>query len=166
MRSKVFSQPILGWIFRKARQIEVSDSGKISFDQACSLLHQDQTIVIYPEGRLNPEYRKIKFKSGAVRMSLASGAPIIPLGIYIRSEHIRDLRSFMNGRINQSCWQVSGTCYLRFGTPWKPILNRQRPAEIHQLSQELMNQINSLVDELRKELTCESHTSLNPIPQW
>ena len=133
---------------------------------ACTLLRGGQIIVIYPEGKLNPGYEKMKAKSGAVRLSLATGAHIIPLGIYVPPEHTKDLRPLMNGRLSNSCWQVSGTCYLRLGTPWIPRLSGQLPAEIHHLSQIMMNQIYSLVDEIKKELTCESPTSLNPIPQW
>ena len=166
IRSMLFSKPVIGWLLKKAGQVEVSDQGRRSFEQACALLRDGQTIVIYPEGRLNPRYEKLKVKSGAVRLSLASGAPIIPLGIYVQPENIKDLRGILNGHLSQGCWQVSGTCHLRFGTPWIPELSGKRPAEIHHLSQKLMEQIYSLVDETQKELTCESPTSLNPIPQW
>ncbi len=166
MRSNLFSKPIIGWLLNQAGQIEVCNKGRKVFEQASILLQGGQTIVIYPEGRLNPEYEKIKVKSGAVRMSLATGAPIIPLGIYVPPAHTKDLRPFLNGRMSNGCWQVSGTCYLRLGTPWIPRLSGKLPAEIHHLSQIMMNQIYSLVDEIKKELTCESPTSLNPIPQW
>jgi len=166
MRSKLFSKPIVGWLLNQTGQIEVNIAGKKSFEKACNLLRYGQTIVIYPEGRLNPNYEKIKVKSGAVRMSLVTGVPIIPLGIYVPPVHVKDLRSFLNGRLSNGRWQVSGTCYLRLGTPWTPRLSGQLPAEIHHLSQIMMNQIYCLVDEIKKELTCESHTSLNPIPQW
>ena len=166
MRSALFSRPLIGWLLNKAGQIEVANNGRRSFEQARTLLKQGQTIVIYPEGKLNPGYEKMKGKSGAVRLSLVSGAPIIPLGIYVRPENIKDLRGILNGRLSQSSWQVSGTCHLRFGTPWEPKLSGQSPAEIQHLSQKLMGQIYSLVDETQKELTCESPTSLNPIPQW
>lgn len=81
MRSMLFSKPVIGWLLKKAGQIEVSGQGRRSFEQACALLRDGQTIVIYPEGRLNPRYEKLKVKTGAVRLSLVSGAPIIPLGI-------------------------------------------------------------------------------------
>ena len=166
MRSKLFSKPVIGWLLYQAGQIEVSNKGRRSFEQACALLREGQTIVIYPEGRLNPGYEKMKVKSGAVRMSLATDVPIIPLGIYVPPENVRHLHPYLNDHLSKSCWQVSGICHLRFGTPWMPELSRQRPAEIRHLSQKLMNQIYSLVDAIQKELTCESPTSLNPIPQW
>ena len=166
MRSKLFSRPVLGWLLNQAGQIEVSNKGRGSFEQACTFLRGGQTIVVYPEGRLNPGYEKLRAKSGAVRMALATGAPIIPLGIYVAHEHMEDMRRVLNGRLSQGYWQTSGTCHLRFDKPWIPELSGKRPAEIHHLSQNLMNQIYSLVHETKKELTCESPTSLNPIPQW
>ena len=166
MRSKLFSKPLIGWLLNQAGQIEVNNKGRRAFELACTLLRSGQTIVIYPEGRLNPMYEKMKVKSGAVRISLAAGVPIIPLGIYVPPEHVKDLRPYLNGHLSKGCWQVSGTCYLRFGTPWMPKLSGKRSAEFHRLSQNLMNQIYSLVHETKKELRCESPTSLNPIPQW
>jgi 1-acyl-sn-glycerol-3-phosphate acyltransferase len=162
MRSKLFSKPIIGWLLNQAGQIQVADNGITPFQQACKLLNQGQTIVIYPEGRLNPRYEMMKVKSGAIRMALESGAPIIPLGIYILPEHVKDLRPYLNGHLSKGCWQTSGTCHLRFGIPWNPYPHEK----IHILSQQLMNRIYALVYETRKELSCESPTSLNPIPQW
>ena len=166
MRSKLFSKPIVGWLLNQAGQIEVNNAGKRSFEKACNLLRCGQTIVIYPEGRLNPNYKKIKVKSGAIRMSLATGVPIIPLGIYVPPKQVRDLRPYLSGHLSKGCWKVSGACHLRFGTPWVPKFSRKRSAEVHQSSQNLMNQIYSLVHEIKKELSCESPTLLNPIHQW
>lgn len=166
MRSKLFSRPIVGGLLKGARQIEVNNNGKKSLQQVCSLLEMDQTIVIYPEGRLNPDREKVRPKSGVVRMGLASGAPIVPLGIYVPPENVKDLRPYLKGTLSKGCWQVSGTCHLRFGTPWFPEQSEPDLAEIRQLSQRLMDRIYSLVDEIQKELACESHTSLNPIRQW
>jgi len=162
MRSKFFSRPIIGWLLNQAGQVQVADNGRRPFQQACRLLQMGETIVIYPEGRLNPGYEKTKGKSGAIRLALESGAPIIPLGIYVPPEHVKDLRSFLNGHLSKGCWQTSGTCHFRFGVPWHP-----NPHEkVHVLSHQLMNRIYKLVNETRKELPCESPTSLSPIPQW
>jgi len=162
MRSNLFSKPIIGWLLNQAGQIQVADKGTTPFQQACTLLQMGKTIVIYPEGRLNPRYEKIKGKSGAIRLALESGAPIIPLGIYVPTKHVKDLRPYLNGRLSTGCWQTSGTCHLRFGVPWHP-----NPHEkVHSLSHQLMIRIYALVNETRKELTCESPTSLSPIPQW
>ncbi|MDK1029460.1 MAG: lysophospholipid acyltransferase family protein [Anaerolineae bacterium] len=166
MRSNLFSIPIIGWLLNNAGQIEVSAKGKISFEYACAALLKGQIIVLYPEGKLNPEYEKLKAKSGAVRMSLATGVPITPLGIYVQHENIIDMRRVLNGTISKGCWQVSGSCFLRFGRPWMPKASGTSLKEIHKLSRILMNQIYSLVNKNHKELTCESPTSLNPILQW
>jgi 1-acyl-sn-glycerol-3-phosphate acyltransferase len=166
MRSVLFSKPIVGWLLNQTGQIEVNTAGKRSFEQACTLLRDGQTIVIYPEGRLNPEYEKMRVKSGAVRMSLIAGVPIIPLGIYVPPEHVKNLRTYLNGHLSKGCWQISGTCHLCFGTPWMPKLSEKRSPEIRHLSQTLIDQIYSLVHEIKEELTCESPTLLNPIPQW
>ena len=152
MRSKLFSRPIVGWLLRNAGQIEVTDFGKSALQQACKLLQQGRTIVIYLEGRFNPENKKLKPKSGTIRISLVTGAPIIPLGFYVPPANIKDMRPYLDGRLSQGCWQVSGTCYLKFGHPWTPIYSREASSHIQTLSQGIMDQIYLLVDELQK--TC------------
>jgi 1-acyl-sn-glycerol-3-phosphate acyltransferase len=159
MRSHLFSKPIIGWLLNQAGQIQVANNGKKPFQEACRQLELGHTIVIYPEGKLNPRYEKMKVKTGAIRMALESGAPIIPLGIYVPQENLRDIQPY---HLSKGCWQISGTCHLRFGIPWYPNSHEKIPI----LSKQLMNRINGLVYETKKKLSCESHTSLNPIPQW
>jgi hypothetical protein len=52
---------------------------------------------------------------------------------------------------------------IYFGAPWKLSTAHAEPINIHTLTEELMDNIYSLVSETQKELTCVSHTSLNPI---
>jgi hypothetical protein len=86
----------------------------------------------------------MKGRSGAVRMSLASGAPIIPLGIYVPDDNTRTVRVNDHGRIRQARWQIKGRCYLCFGDPWQPSEEIQGDVDldlIHTLTDQLMGKI-------------------------
>ena len=164
MRSPSFRLPIIGPILRGAGQIEVlPQNGKAAFDRACALLEQSQTIVIFPQGKYSRDHAGDKARSGAVRLSLASGAPIIPLGIHVPAANLADMRTRWNGRFGPGLWQVSGTCFLRFGAAWHP--DSENQSNVRALTDKLMNRIESLVEDARKESECVSPISLNPILQ-
>lgn len=141
----LFSIPVLGWLLAGSGQIPVVPEQKeVALRKACEILSTGGTVLIYPEGRLNPENRKLKGKAGAVRMSLISGAPIIPLGIYVPPSCTRMLRAQSNQRLRQGRWQTKGQCYLYFGDPWVPsneINEAVETAQIHNLTDLLMEKI-------------------------
>jgi 1-acyl-sn-glycerol-3-phosphate acyltransferase len=134
-----------------------------SIARAHAALTAGKTIVIFPEGELVPPGKRIRCKTGAVRLALKADVPIIPLGMYVPSQNTLELGFTRNGHKHTGLWQISGNCYLNFGSPWKPRLSQAEPTSIHDLTRELMDNIYKLVSETRKELTCASYTSLNPI---
>jgi 1-acyl-sn-glycerol-3-phosphate acyltransferase len=126
------------------------------------VLARNQTVVIFPEGRLNPKDVVLKAGTGAVRMSLASGAPIIPVGIHVPDCSTLNIHYTSRGILHQGRWQTGGHCFIRFGSPWLPSreISESDPVEnwrsltaclmekIHgltiQASLESMNYVNSL----------------------
>jgi 1-acyl-sn-glycerol-3-phosphate acyltransferase len=80
----VFRIPIFGWILQKAEQIPVkreSNSASIALSEAINALQMGHAIGIYPEGTLtrDPNLWPMSGKTGAVRLALAAGAPLIPV---------------------------------------------------------------------------------------
>lgn len=80
----VFRIPIFGWILQKAEQIPVkreSNSAAIALSEAINALQMGHAIGIYPEGTLtrDPNLWPMSGKTGAVRLALAAGAPLIPV---------------------------------------------------------------------------------------
>lgn len=150
IRSKAFAKPILGWLLCRAGQIEVKpQDGKVAFAQAVETLKHGETVVLFPEGKFSRELHDGRLRSGAVRLSLATGAPIIPLGIHVFSVNLTDMRACWNGRFGAGLWQTSGSCHLRFGEAWHPdCVNRPN---VRALTEELGLRIQCLVDEARKE---------------
>jgi 1-acyl-sn-glycerol-3-phosphate acyltransferase len=150
MRSRAFEKPILGWLLCHAGQIEVKpQDGKAAFAQAAETLRHGETVVLFPEGRFSREIPDGRLKSGAVRLSLATGVPIIPLGIHVSSANLTDMRSRWSGKFSLGLWQTSGSCHLRFGEEWHPeYVNRPN---VRALTEELSLRIRRLVEEARKE---------------
>jgi 1-acyl-sn-glycerol-3-phosphate acyltransferase len=155
----LFKIPVVGWMLRQTGQIPVRrDSGKAkeALEKACNLLSEGKTIVLFPEGKLVARGGRIPAKTGAIRMALATGAPIIPLGMYVAEKDTITIK----GNQNSMPWQISGKCYLRFGAAWRP---DPKQTDFHRSTDELMDRIYSLVEEARNESIRALHPLLNPI---
>jgi 1-acyl-sn-glycerol-3-phosphate acyltransferase len=148
IQGNIFSVPFFGWLLEKSDQIPVHpDLKKAALDRACSLLKSGQTVVIFPEGRLNPDNQPVKAGVGAVWMSLMTGAAIIPVGLFVPEEYVRNLVVRIKGRLTQGRWQIGGLCYIHIGSPWLPRLEingRLNSATVHDLTDRLMDKIREL----------------------
>ena len=163
-QQKLFSVPVLGWLFKEADQICVDRAhGRPAYDRACALLRQGGTVAIFPEGRLVRREARVRAKSGVVRMALETGVPIIPLAFYVREQDLVNIHIPWNKNIPPGDWQISGKCYARFGDPWLPNPNRS----LDNQTEELMECIYALFDRLEfEEALCASPISPNLIRQW
>ncbi|PWR08965.1 1-acyl-sn-glycerol-3-phosphate acyltransferase [Micromonospora sicca] len=86
-KASVFRVPVIGWILHRCKQIPVErgtvDAVK-SLDKMVAALAEGGAVVIYPEGTTTrePELWPMKGKTGAARLALATGAPVIPLAMW------------------------------------------------------------------------------------
>jgi 1-acyl-sn-glycerol-3-phosphate acyltransferase len=158
-----FRQPILGWLFTHTGQIPVyKDRRQEAFQQAYQALSRGETLLIFPEGRLNPDHQEFKINTGAVRLSLISGAPIIPIGMHARRADTVDLNRFTHPPQSIKLWQVRGSLFVNFGEAWRPFENGALTVsadEIHTVTGSLMEKIHSLENQGREE--CEYENSHN-----
>ncbi len=83
-KDSLFKVPVLGGLLRGLKQIPVirdqRESHK-SLEIAREVLQEGGAIIIYPEGTLtrDPELWPMRAKSGAARLALSTGAPVIPI---------------------------------------------------------------------------------------
>ena len=73
----------IAWFFRSGCVIPVNRNGGAAsagaLVEAEQVLHDGHLIGVYPEGTRSPDGRLFKGKTGAVRLALATGAPVIPV---------------------------------------------------------------------------------------
>jgi 1-acyl-sn-glycerol-3-phosphate acyltransferase len=164
LQDGLFRIPVLGWMLKGSGQIPVirgTARAQEAMDQACALLREGGTIAIFPEGRDVPLGQRKTAKSGAVRMSLETGAPIIPLGLYAPAQSLTPLHVMWKGSLRSGAWQFSGTSYMRFGAAWKP----DETSDVHAQTRELMDRIYLLVAEAERESLCMADAPLCSIPR-
>ena len=162
LQDGLFAIPVIGWMLKESEQIPVyrgTERAKDAKEQACAMLREGKTIAIFPEGKDVPRGQRIPAKTGVVRMSIETGAPIIPLGLFTPPQYLTSLNFNWQGSNRSGAWQFSGKSYMRFGAAWKP----SAQSDVHAQTQELMDRIYSLVAEAERESQFVSHTLLNPI---
>jgi 1-acyl-sn-glycerol-3-phosphate acyltransferase len=81
----LFDAPVLGWIMRRSGHLRVN-RGKANVVEAFriavdALTHSPGPVMMYPEGKisLDPGLWPERGKTGAARMALASGLPVLPV---------------------------------------------------------------------------------------
>lgn len=83
-KEALFRLPVLGRIIGGARQIPVYRSGRdaaLAFRDAVAAVRRGECVAIYPEGTVtrDPGLWPMVGKTGAARVALATGAPVIPI---------------------------------------------------------------------------------------
>lgn len=87
-KASLFKVPVLGWIMRSTGQVPVdrvgtprAASSANPLGAAGELIRNDAGVIVYPEGSLtrDPDLWPMRGKSGAIRLALESGIPVIPM---------------------------------------------------------------------------------------
>ncbi|KRE38530.1 glycerol acyltransferase [Janibacter sp. Soil728] len=83
-KGSLFETPVVGWVLRHAKQVRVdreTDRAGEALTHAVSALEAGECVVVYPEGSLtrDPDLWPMRGKTGAARLALQSGAPVIPV---------------------------------------------------------------------------------------
>ncbi len=86
-KASLFRVPLVGGILRRCWQIPVergTSSAVQSLDLLVDTVDGGGAVVIYPEGTTTrePELWPMKGKTGAARLALATGAPVIPVAMW------------------------------------------------------------------------------------
>lgn len=84
-KASILRIPVIGWLLRQSGQIPVERGGSTksaqSLKAAKELVSRGRALIVYPEGSLtrDPDMWPMRGKSGAVRLALEQGIPIIPV---------------------------------------------------------------------------------------
>ena len=149
-KASIWRVPVVGFMLRKTLQIPV-ERGSVeavrSLDVLIDALHAGGAVVIYPEGTTTrePDLWPMRGKTGAARLALVTGAPVIPVA-HDGAQRVFDPRSkkfSVRPRIPVSV------------TTGKPVdLSRWQGAApsrvvLDQMTEAIMLDIQNLVGELR-----------------
>jgi 1-acyl-sn-glycerol-3-phosphate acyltransferase len=148
-KQELFDAPFIGTVLRGARQISVErgTGDRSPLEDAGRAVERGEVVVFYPEGTTTTTHEDFspgRGKTGAVRLSLATGVPILPVATWG----------------GQFVWRRSGRQSLTFGRPiWvvagEPFdLSERLDGEpdarrLRTLTDDLMGELDKLVADLR-----------------
>jgi 1-acyl-sn-glycerol-3-phosphate acyltransferase len=115
----LFQVPILGTYLRHSGHIPVKPGcGQEAIDAALAHLKAGHTIMIFPEGVISPSDGGFNpSRTGIARLALASGAPIVPVGIGLLRDRIKHITSVVRGVEEIGHWYTSGPYAMTVGHP-------------------------------------------------
>lgn len=154
--SGVFRAPVLGPIAGRLGFIPV-DRGSITavhaLDAAVEALDVGEAIGIFPEGRLtrHPERWPERGKTGAVRLAIRSGAPIVPVAM-VGAHRIVDRRRAVRGLVVSVV--IRPRVHVAVGEPLEVAswgVDPRDAAEVRRATDRVMAALTALVEDLRGE---------------
>ena len=146
-KSELFQDKKIGWILKGAAQIEVkrgSRDAPMALDHAISALKKGELIVVFPEGTIttDPDLMPMEAKTGAARLALASGAPLIPCAVW-------GTQNVWPKDYAKHWWPPKQDILVRVGKPLTLSGDPDSPDDWRAVSTRIMDEISLLVAGLR-----------------
>jgi 1-acyl-sn-glycerol-3-phosphate acyltransferase len=80
---RAFDKPVVGWLLRGMKHIEVDmAAGASAYAEAVAALRRGEIIGVFPEAGVSASFTVRDLKSGAVRLAAEAGVPIVPVAVW------------------------------------------------------------------------------------
>lgn len=158
-----FKVPLFGAYLRRAGHIPVAAGrGREAFAQAQAALAAGRTVIVFPEGDLSPHGGFCHAHSGAARLALCSGAPVIPVGIHLPWEGMRFRKAVFGAETVISRWPVRTPYVMTVGQALYFTGDANDQAQVIAVTGTLMQHIAALVQQSAQRLRPPRRGSLIP----
>ncbi len=118
---RLFKVPVFGRYLHLTGHVPVvNGNGCKAFEAAKRLLQAGRSIAIFPEGTVSPlEGGLHPPRTGAARLALSTGVPVVPVGIHLQRERIRVVESRYSGMSVTGRWYLRGPYAMTVGMPMR-----------------------------------------------
>jgi 1-acyl-sn-glycerol-3-phosphate acyltransferase len=145
-KSELFQDKRIGWVLKGADQIEVKRGTRdapVALDAAYAALARGELVVVFPEGTVtrNPDLVPMAAKSGAARLALRTGAPLIPCAVWGTAN------VWPKGAKKR--WTPGQRIMVRIGPPTAVAREGDNPEAWREVGGRLMTTIGELLSEIR-----------------
>ena len=149
-----FAMPLFGRFLHHCRQIcVIPGQGRDALDQAEGRLKSGQSVGIFPEGLVSPQdggYHPAR--SGAARLALTTGVPLIPIGIYLPRERSLHISSRLSGKRMAAYWYLHGPYGMTMGEPMRFAGDAEDQSLVRAVTARIMERIHELAQESEQRL--------------
>lgn len=166
VQADIFDMPIIGPLLRRAEHVPVvRGQWPQLLAAATERLAQGYAIALCPEGRISPRGGLLRPHTGAVRLALATGAAIVPVGCYVPLKHLVTVRLRLGGRPRMGRWQMGGYCYVHAGPAWRqPSGAECTGGEVRQYTEQVWARVVALVEQARLAAHADRQARLTAAP--
>lgn len=143
-KQELFDLPVVGWILRSAGQVPVARGSRAgrreALAEAVDRLRSGELIAIAPEQTVSRSFELLPFSTGAARMAIEAGVPIVP------SVNWGSQRWATKGRpIN---WRALGIpVFIRYG----PAIETHPEDEPHEVTERVRKAMTAMLDEVQRD---------------
>jgi 1-acyl-sn-glycerol-3-phosphate acyltransferase len=111
--------PVFGTYLRLAGHIPVTPgNGRVAYRAALAKLRAKKSIALYPEGAISPlEGGFHKPRTGAARMALEAGVPVVPIGVALDRSRLRLIETKVKDERIVGTWYFRGPYAITVGSP-------------------------------------------------
>jgi len=154
VQADLFEIPVIGKLLELADQIPTKKgNGREALRTALAWLDRGNSVVVFPEGRMNNGGQLYQAGVGAAMLAIQSNAPVVPMGFFVPDQFTRMIKSKYQDRPAYGSFQFGGTCYVQVGKPWH--ISRYNKIEnsrtnLHEATNQMMGYIADLIDMARE----------------
>lgn len=147
---EVFNVWLIGKLLALADQIPVVNGrGREAIRTAIQRLETGNSVVIFPEGRLNHGERMYRAGAGAALLAAQTGLPVIPVAFYTPPQFVRMIRARIENRATLGGWQFGGPLFVNIGEPIRAMQASSEYLALREFTEQVMSSISTLVNELK-----------------
>ncbi len=154
VQGDIFDIPILGKLLALADQIPTrKGDGRQALKEAQNWLERGNSVVIFPEGRMNNGGQLYRAGAGAAILAAQTNFPLVPLGFFVPDKFTRLIKSKYQDRPAFGSFQLGGPCFIQVGEPWQVASRGQMGTNYHSLretTEQIMGYIAELIDLARE----------------
>jgi 1-acyl-sn-glycerol-3-phosphate acyltransferase len=144
-----FHVPLVGVYLRRSGHVPVvPGNGRPAFEEAWHLLEAGHSVALFPEGWVSPQQGGFNpLRTGAARLALLTGVPVVPVGIYLPRERNLVITATINGKHTVGYWYLRGPYGITVGQALRFAGDVDDRAHVSSVSDRIMERIASLAFE-------------------
>ncbi len=161
----LFKVPLLGKSLAACGHIPVVNSnGLKSFETGVRYLKEGRTVGIFPEGDISSQEGGLaRFHTGAARLVLSTGVPVVPMGIALAKDHIKRINTLVDGKVEVGTWYFHGPYSITVGEPMLFQGDPDDRAYVREITEKIARRITELSRESGQRLAARQKNPLKTL---
>ena len=149
IKDLLFKVPLFGHSLHLSGHIAVSPgNGKGALLEAVKRIQSGRSIVVFPEGEISPRDGGFQRPhTGAARLALLTGAPVVPVGIGLDHKNLRVIPARVKGMLDEGYWYLNGPYAMTVGSSSNFYGDAEDRVQVHTVLEQIMLQVNSLAQD-------------------